>query len=146
MATLLATRKTFNYMKYTILLTFILLSGIVISQTEVRQDSIYDFFALDKEPIFDCGRSQLKDYIQKNVRFPKKSKKNNSSGKVFAQFIIEASGEVTNVKIIKGVDEYIDAETIRLLRKMPKWTPGQKNNLNVRTKFFLPINFKLQDK
>src|SRR5687768_10148095 len=130
-------------MKHFILIFFFLNSIAVFSQTASPKDTIYKFEQVDKEPAFDGGQEQFKLYLQRNIKYPKESKKNGVEGRVFTQFVVEANGEITNIKILKGLDEYCDEEAVRILSKMPKWTPGQKNGRNVRTYFNLPLKFSL---
>ena len=59
------------------------------------------------------------------------------------QFIIEKDGSVTNVKVIKKVNDAIDAEAVRVVKAMPKWKPGKQNGREVRVKYTIPVSFRL---
>ena len=66
-----------------------------------------------------------------------------AQGKVFVEFIVEADGSISNVRVIRGVSPEIDSEAIRVVRSMPKWTPPQKNGRNTRSPNRITINFIL---
>lgn len=107
-------------------------------------DSVYKFENLDKEPVFNKGNGELNKFIQKNIIYPKQSKENQIEGNVYVQFVIEKNGKVTNIKILKGLDDYCNKEVVRIVNKMPRWKPGEKNNQQVRTFFNLPVKFTLK--
>ena len=75
--------------------------------------------------------------------YPEEALKDNVQGRVIVGFIVEKDGSVSNPKIIRGVDSALDKEAIRIVMSMPKWTPGRQNGRNVRTKYNVPVNFKL---
>ena len=82
-------------------------------------------------------------FIQKNVRYPAIAKEYGIQGKVFVQFIVDKSGAVTNVKIVRGVDKHLDAEAVRVVKSLPKYKPGKQRGKPVRVMFTIPINFTL---
>ena len=82
-------------------------------------------------------------YIQKNVRYPAIAKEYNITGKVYVSFIVDKTGSVTNVKIVRGVDKNLDAEALRVVKSLPKYTPGRQMGRPVRVMFTIPINFTL---
>ena len=82
--------------------------------------------------------------IAHSIIYPEEAKKNQDEGKVFVEFIVETSGEISNVKIAKGVNEYLDSEAIRVfLQTRIKWTPAVNDGQVVKQKLVLPIVFKL---
>lgn len=68
---------------------------------------------------------------------------NGISGKVYIQFVIEKDGSITDVKVARGVDSSLDKEAVRVVKSMPKWTPGKQRGKPVRVAYTLPINFQL---
>ena len=50
-----------------------------------------------------------------------------------------------NVTIFERVDKDIDNEVLRVVKKMPKWTPAKVDGKKVRSLFNLPITFRLTD-
>ena len=75
-----------------------------------------------------------------NIKYPKETKK---EGNVHVSFVIDEKGNVTDAKVVKGVSTLLDNEALRVVKAMPKWTPGQDKGKNVKVKMTLPINFKL---
>jgi len=130
-------------MKYLIFSCILLSATTTFGQEFSAQDSIYIIEQLDIEPVFEGGMEKFPLFLQKNLNYPKKSRKKRIEGYIFIQFVIEKNGDVTNIKILQHLDEYCDAEAKRVIGLMPKWTPGQKNGRNVRTYFNLPLKFSL---
>ena len=90
-----------------------------------------------------CGDEALIKYISKNVKYPPIAKEYNITGKVYTSFIVDKSGSVTNVKVVRGVDKNLDAESVRVIKSMPKYKPARQRGENVRVQFTIPINFTL---
>jgi protein TonB len=101
------------------------------------------FMVVENMPEFPGGDLGLMKYIQKNVRYPAIAKEYNITGKVYVSFIVDKSGSVTNVKIVRGVDKNLDAEALRVVKSLPKYTPGKQMGRPVRVMFTIPINFTL---
>ena len=86
----------------------------------------------------------VQQWISKNIKYPMIAQENNIQGRVFVQFVIERDGSVTDVKVARSVDPSLDKEAIRVVKAMPKWTPGTQRNKPVRVSYTVPINFQLQ--
>ena len=67
-----------------------------------------------------------------------------TQGVVNVEFVVEADGSVTNVKVVRGVDELLDEEAVRVVSVSPKWRPAIKNGEKVRVKYSLPVEFRLK--
>ena len=99
---------------------------------------------IDKQPEFPGGYKAMQTYLSKSIRYPKEARENNIQGKVLVKFIVKADGSVDNVEIEKSSkNELLDTEAIRVVKNMPKWTPGEHEGKAVNTKFILPVNFRL---
>ncbi len=99
------------------------------------------FMIVEDMPVFP---GNVTTWISKNTKYPQSALENNVEGKVFVKFVIEKDGSITNVEIIKSVDAALDKEASRVIRSMPKWTPGKQRGKPVRVSYTLPINFQLQ--
>ena len=96
-------------------------------------------------PSFPGGQMALMKYLSENIKYPAEAKKAGVKGRVFVHFIIEPNGKVDHIKILRGIGHGCDKEVIRVIEKMPKWTPGRnKDNKPVRTSFNLPVSFSLK--
>ena len=111
---------------------------------EIEEESDDEFFmVVENMPEFPGGDLGLMKYIQKNVKYPPIAKEYNITGKVYVSFIVDKSGSVTNVKVVRGVDKNLDAEAVRVVKSLPKYKPGKQRGKPVRVMFTIPINFTL---
>jgi protein TonB len=83
-------------------------------------------------------------FLNKNIVYPDISVKNGIQGRVLVGFVITQDGNVKDAEVVGGVDPYLDAEALRLVRMMPKWKPGKQGGKPVNVKYTLPITFRLQ--
>ena len=97
----------------------------------------------DEAPTFPGGIDGYNKFLTKNLKWPKTAI--DAQGRVFVSFIIEKDGHLTNFKIEKSLEKDFDDEAIRVLKKMPRWTPAMKNGKIVRVRFAIPIKFMLTD-
>ena len=122
-----------------------------IEETETDEDEIIEieeddeefFMVVENMPEFPGGDLGLMKFIQKNVRYPAIAKEYNITGKDYVSFIVDKQGNVTNVKIVRGVDKNLDAEAVRVVSSLPKYKPGKQRGKAVRVMFTIPINFTL---
>jgi len=116
---------------------------IKISQSK---DSIYNTDALEVMPEFPGGNEAMVKFLQENVVYPEKAKEKGISGKTYVSFVIEKDGSITDVKVARGFDKSCDAEAVRVVKSMPKWTPGKVKGKTVRVNFVMPFVFKAPQK
>ena len=84
-------------------------------------------------------------WVNKNIKYPVLAMENGISGKVYIQFVIEKDGSITDVKVARGVDSSLDKEAVRVVKSMPKWTPGKmKDGKVVRVQYTVPLTYRLQ--
>ena len=115
-----------------------------VAVIEIEEESDEEFFmVVENMPEFPGGDAGLMKYIQKNVKYPPIAKEYNITGKVYVSFIVDKSGSVTDVKIVRGVDKSLDAEAVRVVKSLPKYKPGKQRGKAVRVMFTIPINFTL---
>lgn len=117
------------------------------TQTEVVEEEEADapvFFIVEKMPEFPGGNEALQRYIAQSVKYPVIAQENGIQGRVFVSFVVNAKGQVEQVKIARGVDPNLDKEAIRVVQAMPAWTPGEQRGKKVKVSYTVPINFVLQ--
>ena len=102
-----------------------------------------NFYAIKKKPEFPGGFVAMQKWIRDHVNYPDIAKANGVEGKVYIQFVIGKDGSVTNVEVLRPVDPYLDAEALRVIKSMPKWSPGEQRGKPVKVIFQLPVNFML---
>jgi TonB family protein len=94
-------------------------------------------------PTFPGGENALWKYVADNMRYPQDAMDGNVQGIVLVKFVIEYDGSITNIGIKLSISESLDAEAIRIIQSMPKWTKGKMAGQSVRAGFTLPISFDL---
>lgn len=104
-------------------------------------DSIYN--VADKMPEFPGGENEIFKFIYKTMSYPSKALKEKTEGKVVVEFVINAKGKVEQVQIVKSATPALDKEAVRILKKMPKWTPGEQDGKKVAVKQTLPVKFQI---
>jgi TonB family protein len=106
---------------------------------------IFEPANLDKPPSFTGGTSALIAWLNENFHYPAEARKNNIHGKVRVRFVVDENGMISDVNVVKKVDELLDNEAIRLIKAMPKWLAGVQAGQKVRSYYTLPITFNLGD-
>ncbi len=102
------------------------------------------FTSVEQNPEFPGGNIEALKYIAKNIKYPSAAQRANVSGKVFIKFVVERDGSIGDVQILKGIGFGCDEEAQRVIKGMPKWSPGKQNGRNVRVWFTLPVNYQLE--
>ena len=120
----------------------------MIPEPELTTDEL--FISVEEMPRFEgcdgdekCTHSKIMQYISKNIKYPPISKENNITGKVYVSFVVNKSGQVTDVKILKGVDKYLNSEAVRVVSNLPKFKPGKQRGKAVNVQYNIPIRFSL---
>lgn len=102
-----------------------------------------EFIIVEYMPEFIGGTKELFRYLGKNTKYPKRALDADIEGTVYVQFVIGKTGEIRNIKIIRGVNKLLDNEAIRVVKSMPAWTPGNQHGKSVSVRCQLPIHFKI---
>lgn len=102
---------------------------------------------MDEAPLFQGeGIEAVQKYVQEKLTYPKEAKELKIQGKVMVQWIVNEKGEVTNVKIVRGVTKELDQEAFGIISSMPNWKPGMKDGKPVKVQFTMPILFAIKEK
>ncbi len=102
------------------------------------------FTVVEQMPMFPGGDGALMGYLRDNIHYPTVAAENGVQGRVVVGFVVERDGSITDVNILRGVDPSLDREAMRVVKSMPKWTPGKQNGSAVRVKYQVPVSFRLQ--
>lgn len=102
-----------------------------------------NFHIADELPQFPGGAVEFMKWLTRNLRYPNKARQQKIQGKVVAVFYVEKDGNISGIKVTRSLSPECDRETMRVLRMMPKWTPGIQNDRPCRTKVCIPVVFKL---
>lgn len=107
----------------------------------VNKNSVYD--VVEQMPSFPGGISGLKTYLNQNTRYPAVAQENCVQGRVVVSFVVGKDGHISDVTVLRSVDPSLDKEAIRVIRNMPRWTPGKQRGEPVRVRYNVPVSFRL---
>lgn len=96
-------------------------------------------------PCFPGGLEELVKFLSTNIEYPQVARDRGIEGRVLLQLIVDKTGQVCDVRVVKSVDENIDQEAVRVSKMLPKFVPGMVNGHPVNVWYMLPIVFKLTD-
>ena len=102
------------------------------------------FMVVEDQPEFPGGYAALNEFIRKNLKYPAICRENGIQGRVIVSFVVEKDGRIANPEVVKGLHPSADKEAIRVVNLLPPWKPGKQRGKEVRCKFTLPINYRLQ--
>ena len=102
------------------------------------------FTVVEQMPMFPGGDAALMSYLANNIHYPTVAAENGVQGHVVVGFVVERDGSITDVSVLRGVDPSLDREAMRVVKSMPRWTPGKQNGSAVRVKYQVPVAFRLQ--
>jgi periplasmic protein TonB len=108
------------------------------------EDSDVPFVVVEKMPSFPGGEAALFKYLGDNIKYPVIAQESGIQGRVICQFVVNRDGSIVDIEVVRSVDKSLDAEAIRVISRMPRWTPGMQRGKTVRVKYTLPVNFRLQ--
>jgi TonB family protein len=147
-------RLTFFYLagfsNMKLIKTGIFILCFMIACPILAQDSTNYFIdkvlnVVDESARPEAGLQNYYQWIAKKLHYPKSAVAKNKEGKVFVKFVVERSGEITNIEVIKGFDEECDSEAVRVISMSANWIPAKKDGRDVRSAYTLPVAFKLTD-
>jgi len=119
---------------------------VVVEKKEEKPKEVKEeiFRSVEQMPQFPGGDAALMKFLQSHINYPPMAAENNVQGKVILQFVVEKDGKVGEVKVARSVDKDLDREAIRVVKTLPRFTPGRQNGQPVRVWYTLPVTFKLQ--
>lgn len=108
-----------------------------------EENKVFDI--VEQQPMFPGGPSALMKFLSENTKYPVVAQENGVQGRVTVQFVVEKDGSVSDVHVLRGVDPSLDKEAVRVVKSMPRWTPGKQNGTTVRVNYRVPVLFRLQN-
>ena len=131
-------------------------------EEEEEVDEVIDFAVVEGSPIFpgckpskksslserkeedkQCLNKGIMKHIKKNFKYPKIAKEMGIQEKIYVKFIIDKTGLITDVKVLRGEDKYLKEEAMRLVQSIPSMTPANQRGKPVSVNYTIPINFML---
>ena len=117
---------------------------VVEDEPEKKVEPEKVFRSVEQMPQFPGGDAALMKFLSSHINYPPMAAEKNVQGKVTLQFVVEKDGRVGEVNVVRSVDKDLDNEAIRVVKLLPKFTPGRQNGQPVRVWYTLPVSFKLQ--
>ena len=134
-------------MKKLIILSLMALFGLTTvsaQKTVVSQKNDQVFDVVEQMPEYPGGMQALFEFLKENIKYPEDAQKQKVEGRVLAKFVVETDGSISNIEVVKHAFPSLDAEAVRVIQAMPKWSPGKQKGQAVRVKYVVPINFNLK--
>ena len=107
-----------------------------------NDDTIYR--SVEQMPRFPGGEAALMKYINSHINYPTAAAMNKIEGNVVVQFVVKKDGSIGEVKVVRSVEKGLDREAVRVIKSLPKFTPGRHNGEAVNVWYTLPVPFKLK--
>ena len=118
---------------------------VVEEKVEKPKEVVEEVFnVVEQMPQFPGGEAALMKFLQSHINYPPMAAENGVQGKVVVQFVVDKTGRVGEVKVVRSVDKDLDREATRVCKSLPKFTPGRQNGHPVSVWYTLPVSFKLQ--
>lgn len=134
------TRKNVS-LKVALMMLVLLFSFMTSTAQTKKNDMVFD--VVEVMPQFPGGQIAMLKYIMENIKYPEQAMKEGIQGRVTVRFIVEKDGSISDVKPVLSVHPLLNKEAVRVVKSMPKWSPGKHNGKPVRVRFNLPVMFKL---
>ena len=139
--------------KFFLLLLSICFCAVMLAQSDgvnttsndtVVGDDDYICVYYETWPEFPGGQQEMFKYIQENLIYPKLALKKQIQGRSICQFIVEKDGSISHIQVVRSSgNKSLDRAAIRVIKTMPKWTPGRLQGKIVRTHYVIPVNFRI---
>jgi len=118
------------------------ISNSIIVDCEVDDEAI--FVAMETTPEFKGGEKAFREFLLKNLIYPKEAKDKGIEGTVYVEFIVNEDGTIDAVAVIRSVSKELDEEANRVIKLTSgKWKPGKQNGKTVKASIIVPVKFKL---
>ncbi len=103
---------------------------------------VYEYESVDVHPSFPGGDTEMLRFINGERKYPSKAYRDGIEGRVLCSFVVNEDGSLSHISVIKGVEESLNREAVRILSKMPAWDAGMIDETPVPVYCILPIAFR----
>ena len=104
-------------------------------------DRIYD--VVEQNAQFPGGDAECMKWLAENLKYPSICQEQGVQGRVVVKFVVNRDGSIVDVEIVRSPDPNLSKEAERVVKMMPKWQPARQGNKAVRSRFNLPVMFRL---
>jgi protein TonB len=117
------------------------IAPVIEAEEEAEEQQIFQ--VVEDAPEYPGGEEARMKYLRDNIRYPAIARESGIQGTIFITFVVERDGNITDVRVVRGIGGGCDEEAIRVVENMPKWVPGRQRGRSVRVQFMMPIRFTL---
>lgn len=117
--------------------------NVIVSHAQPEEEPL-ESYAVNKLPSFPGGDRDLMAFLAKNIEYPTIAKESTIEGVVVIGFVVGKDGSINDINILKDIGGGCGKEALRVVKNMPRWSPGEANGHAVKVRFTLPVRFKLQ--
>jgi protein TonB len=121
------------------------IADIAEHRVAVKEDKPEIFLHVEQPPQFPGGEKELMKWLGENIKYPTIAQEQGIQGRVVLRFVVSPDGSVGQVEVQRSLDPSCDKEAVRVVKNMPKWTPGKQNGNAVYVYYTLPVLFRLQN-
>ena len=108
---------------------------------EVDDDRIFD--VVEENAQFPGGDEACMKWLHDHIKYPSICQEQGVQGRVIVAFVVNKDGTIVDVKVLRSPDQHLSDEAVRVVKQMPKWKPARQGNRSVRSRFNLPVMFRL---
>lgn len=119
--------------------------GVVEQPRASDPEKVYTLAMVEQKPSFPGGDAAMYKWLAEHINYPTQAAEEGVQGRVVVTFDVQKDGSIKNVKIARARHPALDKEAIRVVKAMPKWSPGRNNGQPVTVTYTLPVTFKLQN-
>lgn len=120
----------------------------VIGRTELPVELIVEdelpFRIVEEMPVYPGGEKALFADINRNFKIPEIDRRAGLEGVIHLSFVVNATGEVVNVEVLRGISPATDAEAVKAIQKLKRYTPGKQRGRAVSVIYTIPIRVSLR--
>lgn len=122
-------------------------AGLVETPEEMLKknpNAAIPFSVVENKPTFnDSDANEFSKWVSEQMQYPQDAIDQNIQGRVVLQFTVNKEGQVEDVQVVRGVNEALDNEAVRVVTASPKWEPGTQNGNPVNVRYTFPVVFRL---
>ncbi|OKL39919.1 TonB family protein [Pontibacter flavimaris] len=135
-----------NALKHLTAAVLISMATMAAAPAAMAQSTDKPYTYVEQMPVFKGGEAEMMKFLGSNIKYPEDAVKAGVEGLVVLSFVIDASGSVGDVKVVKSLSGSTDAEATRVVKMTDgKWQPGKQNGKAVPVVYTLPIKFAMKD-
>lgn len=103
---------------------------------------VYEYDYVEVKPEFPGGDCKLMSFINENRRYPAAAYRDGIQGRVLCSFVVNSDGKISNISVLRGVEESLNREAVRIMSRMPQWTPGRIDGQAVPVRVIWAVPFR----